>query len=212
MSIESGIPKSPFTPWRGGCGPGSIDTALEDATPVCIRRVTPADEMLMREGIERMSPRSRYLRFFSGMRTPPDWVIERLLDADGEKHLAWGAIDLSKQERPAIGAVHAFRDENDPDCAEFSVAIVDDYHGLGLGKLLTATILLDAREEGIRRFHVETLSENHSAASFTRMLGGVGSGSVDMTRGFVLEVEEALARLRDAADPPGIASVFAAFA
>ena len=198
-------------PWRGGCGPGSITTALENGNPVCIRRMSPADEGLMREGIARMSPRSRYLRFFSGMKTPPDWVIERLLDADGETHLAWGAIDLGDGAQPAIGAVHAFRDADDPDCAEFSVGVVDDYHGLGLGKLLTATILLDAREEGIARFHVETLAENTSATRFTRMLGGVGSGSVDITRGFVLEVEEALARLRAAADPPGIAAVFAAF-
>ena len=198
-------------PWRGGCGPGSIDTALENGTPVCIRRVNPSDEQLMREGIARMSPRSRYLRFFSGMKAPPDWVIERLLDADGETHLAWGAIDLGAPERPAIGAVHAFREEDDPGCAEFSVAILDDYHGLGLGKLLTATILLDALEEGITRFHVETLAENTSATSFTRMLGGVGSGAADITRGFVLEVEEALTRLREAGDPPGIAEVFAQF-
>lgn len=198
-------------PWRGGCGPGSINTALEDGTPVCIRRVTSDDEALLRAGIERMSPRSRYLRFFSGMRTPPDWVIDRLLDVDDHTHLAWGAIHLTSEDQPAIGVVHAFRDKDDPDCAEFSVAILDDWHGLGLGKLLTATILLDALEEGITRFHVDTLAENRSATSFTQMLGGVGKGSADMTRGFDLDVAEAIRRLRDQCDPPAIASVFAAF-
>ena len=210
--IADDPPSPAHVPWRGGCGPGSITTAIEDGRRVCIRRVDRADEALMRAGIERMSPHSRYLRFFSGMRTPPDWVIDRLLDADGVMHLAWGALDLSEDPpRSAIGAVHAFRDEEDPECAEFSVAIIDDFHGLGLGKLLTATILLDAREEGITRFHVETLSENRSATQFTRMLGGVGSGTVDASRGFVVEIDEALTRLRQQADPPGIAHVFAAF-
>ena len=39
-----------------------------------------------------MSPRSRYLRFFSGGASPPDWVIERLLDADGTTQLE-GAVN-----------------------------------------------------------------------------------------------------------------------
>lgn len=197
--------------WRGGCGPGSIDTRLEDGTPVCLRRVTPADEPLIRAGIARMSPHSRYLRFFSGAKEPPDWVIERLLDADGATHIAWGAIALEVEGQPAIGAVHAFREEDEPDCAEFSVGVVDEWHGQGLGKLLTATILLDAREEGIARFHVDTLAENQRAIAFTRNLGGERTGTQGTTMSYTLEVDTALERLEAEADPPGIAAIFAAF-
>ena len=99
--------------------PAVIHTMLADGQPVCLRRITPADGALMRAGIEQMSPQSRYMRFFSGMRTPPDWLVERLLDVDGDQHLAWGAIasgapagahppcDTPRCEGPAIGAVQA---------------------------------------------------------------------------------------------------------
>ena len=55
------------------CGGASIHTRLEDGRTICIRTVTPKDEDRLRAGIARMSPRSRYLRFFSGGASPPDW-------------------------------------------------------------------------------------------------------------------------------------------
>ena len=185
-----------------------IHTSLENGNPVCIRTIREDDRELMRIGIERMSQRSRYLRFFSGARTAPDWVIERLVAADGHDHLAWGAIDMGREDKPAIGAVHAFRDEEDEHCAEFSVAVIDDYHGLGLGKLLTATILLDALDEEIKGFEVSILADNQSALDFTRSLGGSYTGSNQGVMEFVLDVETAIARLREECDPPGMAEVF----
>ena len=52
-----------------------IDTELNDGTPICIREVSKRDEQRMRAGIAQLSERSRYLRFFSGMREPPQHVL-----------------------------------------------------------------------------------------------------------------------------------------
>ena len=216
------LPRTRISPPHGppGCyivrvmptpSPDIIHTRLENGTEVCLRRVTRGDETRIREGIARMSPRSRYMRFFSGASAPPDWVIDRLLDTDGYMHLAWGAIDLSDADQPAIGAVHAFRDAQDRGCAEFSVGILDDWHGLGLGKILTATLLHEARAEGIVRFAMDTLAENRNAIGFAKLLGGERSGSDGTVLSYTLEVEGALERLEQAGDPPGIAAVFAAF-
>lgn len=188
-----------------------IHTHLENGHPVCIRTIRDSDAERLRVGIARMSPRSRYMRFFSGATTPPDWVIDRLLDADGDMHLAWGAIDTSDPEEPAIGAVHAFRDAEDRGRAEFSVAILDDWHGMGLGKILTATLLLEARAEGIARFAMDTLAENASAIAFARLLGGERTEYDGSVLTYSLDVGTALERLEAAGDPPGIAAVFAAF-
>ena len=91
---------------------------LEDGRTICIRTVTPKDEERLRAGIARMSPRSRYLRFFSGGASPPDWVIERLLDADGVLHLAWGALDLSD---PA--SIDAFAEDVAEETATIDILI-----------------------------------------------------------------------------------------
>lgn len=189
----------------------TIHTRLEDGTAVCIRTIRPDDGARMREGIARMSDRSRYLRFFSGVREPPPQVIAKLLDADGHDHIAWGAIASELPGEPAIGAVHAIADADDPRRAEFSVGIVDDFHDRGLGRLLTATILLDAAEEGYTAFQAWTLSENAGAIGFIRALGAELVGREDGAIEYHVPIGAAIDRLRSECDPPGLADVFRAF-
>ena len=193
------------------CGEASIHTRLEDGRTICIRTVTPKDEDRLRAGIARMSPRSRYLRFFSGGASPPDWVIERLLDADGVLHLAWGALDLSDPDHPAMGVVHAMRPEKGDAVAEFSVGVVDAYHGLGIGRLLTATLLLDAAGGQLEAFRAHVLSENQAARSFIKRLGGQHVAQDGPQAEYRVEVAPALARLRGESRPGGLAAIFAHF-
>ena len=184
-----------------------IHVHLPDGTPVCLRRISASDEALMREGIRQLSPRSRYLRFFTGGASPPDWVIDRLLDADGHRHLAWGALDMSDDPHetsgPAIGAVHAFRSEDTSGCAEFSVAVLDEWQGRGVARLLTAVLLLEAQQQGIDCFQAETLRENDDAVEFITSIGGRSVAGDGYTRSFRLDIAEALATLRQS---PGLAS------
>lgn len=198
-----------------GMAPASdivIHTRLEDGHPVCIRTIRADDAARMRVGIGKMSPQSRYLRFFSGAASPPDWVIDRLTAVDGHDHIAWGALDLAQQDEPAIGAVHAFRETGKPGSAEFSVGVLDDFHGKGLGRLLAATILLHAEREGLAQFMVNILAENHRAREFARSLGARFVRVEDAVMEFRLDVGEGLEKLHAEQDPPGVADVFAAFA
>ena len=78
---------------------------LDSGEAVLVRPIGRHDADRMRAGIAALSDHSRYLRFFNGGQTMPEHVIERLCDADGWKHVAWGAIDLSSPGEPAIGAV-----------------------------------------------------------------------------------------------------------
>lgn len=189
----------------------TIHTALNDGTPVCIRRVRQADEARLRQGIAQLSPQSRYLRFFSGMREAPPQVLRALASADGHDHLAWGALRSDLADTPALGAVHAFRDKEDPEAAEFSVAVVDAYHGKGLARLLTAVLLLDCAREGYEHFTVHVLPENRPALALARSLGAKGVGHEGGVSEMSIDIEEALAALRAEADVPGLAAVFEQF-
>lgn len=197
--------------WVGACGDASITTRLEDGRSICIRTVAAHDEERLRTGIARMSPRSRYLRFFSGATTPPDWVIDRLLDVDGVLHLAWGAIDTSDPAQPAMGVVHAMRPDAGERVAEFSIGVVDDYHGLGLGRMLAATLLLDARDDELDALTAHVLYENTAAMRFIKRLGAEKVDRDGGTLEFRLDIAEALARLREESEPPGLADIFAHF-
>ena len=189
----------------------TIETELNDGTPVCIRRVRQADEARIREGIARLSPQSRYLRFFSGMREAPPQVLRVLASPDGHDHLAWGALRSDLADTPALGVVHAFREKDAPGSAEFSVAVIDEYHGRGLARLLTAVLLLDCAREGLTRFTVHILPENRPALALARSLGAEGAGYEGGASVLEIDIAEALDALRAETDVPGLAAVFAQF-
>jgi RimJ/RimL family protein N-acetyltransferase len=188
-----------------------IDTRLNDGTPVCIREVRKDDEQRLKDGIAQLSPQSRYLRFFSGMREAPQQVIDALVAVDGHDHLAWGALRTDQPEHPALGVVHAFRDKDDPASAEYSVAVIDAYHGRGLARMLTAVLLLDCRREGLEHLMVHILPENAAALTLARSLGARYLDLHDGVMRFEITIDEALCLMRADLSATGLASVFARF-
>jgi GNAT superfamily N-acetyltransferase len=189
-----------------------IETQLNDGTPVCIRPVQQDDEQRLKDGIAQLSPQSRYLRFFSGMREAPQRVIDALVTVDGHDHIAWGAIRTDLPDKPALGVVHAFRDKDDPATAEYSVAVIDAYHGRGLASLLTAVLLLDCRREGLEQLMVHILPENSPALTLVRSLGAAHLDLADGVMRFEIMIDDALATMQGDSGVPGLAEVFAQFA
>ncbi|HSJ78802.1 MAG TPA: GNAT family N-acetyltransferase [Erythrobacter sp.] len=189
-----------------------IQTQLNDGTPVCIRRVRKDDEQRLKDGIAKLSPQSRYLRFFSGMREAPPQVLRALVTVDGHNHIAWGALRSDLPDMPALGVVHAFRDAEHPDTAEFSVAVIDEYHGRGLARLLCAVLLLDCQREGLEQLSVNILPENRPALTLARSLGAEGTGYEAGVSLLEIDIAAALAALRAEADVPGLPAVFSQFA
>lgn len=188
-----------------------VHTRLEDGRRVCIRAVRPDDEPRLRSGIEQLSQQSRYLRFFSVAPIPPDPVIERLVEVDGHRHLAWGAILSDDPRGTAIGVVHAIRDDTDAPRAEFAIGILDAYHGLGLARMLTAVLLVHCRCEGIAALDAQILAENAAAIGFVRSLGAERSGAQAAVVEFAIDTATALETMRRSQEPEGLKAVFAAF-
>jgi L-amino acid N-acyltransferase YncA len=110
-----------------------------------------------------------------------------------------------------MAVVHAMRPDAADRVMEFSVGVVDAYHGLGLGRLLTATLLLDAADEAVDTFSAHVLAENDAARGFIRKLGAQRVGSQGPETEYRLEIAPALAKLLGETDPPGLADVFAYF-
>lgn len=189
-----------------------VHTRLEDGTKVCIRAVRPDDGPRLRSGIEQLSKQSRYLRFFSAAPVPPDHVIEKLVKVDGHRHLAWGAILSADDDHTAIGVVHAIRDNEGMSHAEFAIGILDDYHGQGLARMLTAVLLVHCRNEGIAALDAQILNENRAALGFIHGLGAKRCGSRDGVSEFALDTAQALAAMQRSTDPEGLGAVFAKFA
>lgn len=189
-----------------------IETLAEDGKPICIRSVRQSDEPRMREGIARLSEQSRYLRFFSVQPMPSDSVIERLVDVDGHDHIAWGAIHCDGIDNPAVAAVHAIRCDDHPRIGEFSVAVIDEYQGIGLARMLTTVLLIHCEVEAICELDIQTLAENMPANRFILSIGGERQESSAGVISYRLAVRPAIRAIAAAPQLQGIGDIMAALA
>lgn len=187
-----------------------IETILSDGRSVCLRTIRPSDEARIREGITEMSDRSRYLRFFSAFREPPESIVKRLSAVDGYDHIGWGAILLDGAECPPIAAAHAVRSETDPSEGELAIAVLDDYHGLGLARTLIAALLIDCAAEQLLNLEMQVLADNHAASNLAAVLGGNRRSIMDGISYYRLDVQKTLIALQSASQPQGVKDVFAA--
>ena len=187
-----------------------IETVLSDGRPVCLRTIRPSDEAHIRSGIAEMSDRSRYLRFFSAFRTPPESIVKRLSAVDGHDHIGWGAILIDGQDHPPIAAAHAIRSEELPWHGELAIAVLDEFHGLGLARMLIAAVLLDCLEEDLPVLEMQMLAENRAAQNLVSHLGAKRTAALDSVSHYWLDVREALNILSGNEESAGLKAVFAA--
>jgi GNAT superfamily N-acetyltransferase len=136
--------------------------ALRDGTRVVIRPLRPDDKERLRRGFERLSPESRYLRFFSAKQTLTDAELRYLTEVDGVRHVALGAarIDDDGNEGDGLGVARYIQLAEEPGTAEAAIVVVDEVHGQGLGTLLFDRLVAVASERGVARFRCDVLGEN----------------------------------------------------
>jgi RimJ/RimL family protein N-acetyltransferase len=189
-----------------------VHSRLNDGTAVSLRAITPDDEERIREGIAKLSVESRYLRFFSPAPTMPDEVIERLADVDGYNHIGWGAICTGCEDAPAIGAVHAVRYREGGRAGEYSIAVLDEFQGQGLARMLTAALLIQCLAEDMTVLDVHMLSQNEAARRLVKSLGATWKAESAGVVEYELDVAGGVASLRADPGAPGVEDVFQALA
>lgn len=134
---------------------------LRDGRRVRLRLLGPADKDLLRQGFARMSPQSRYMRFFAVKQALTDKELHYLTEMDQVSHFALAAEHRTEgNESEGLGVARFIRLQERPDTAEAAIAVVDDMQGNGLGSLLFQRLVAAARERGIRRFRCEVLDSN----------------------------------------------------
>lgn len=131
---------------------------LDDGREVRVRPIRPSDGPLLLSLFWRMSPASRYRRFFCPMLTVSGNLVEYLTTVDHHEHEALVALDDT--DGAIVGEARYIRSHDDPAAAELAVTIVDDWQSDGLGTALVAKLVERAREEGVERFFGEVLWEN----------------------------------------------------
>ncbi len=136
-------------------------TKLRDGTPILVRLLRPEDKELLRAGFMRLSPTSRYTRFFGPKDTLSDDELHYLCDIDQESHFAIGAVREEKNGSvTGLGIGRFIKLADAPDTAEAAVAVADEVQRRGLGRLLFLRMCAAARERGITKFRCSVLGSN----------------------------------------------------
>lgn len=175
---------------------------LADGTRVIIRPIEAGDGEKLQAAFERLSPESRYRRFFTAMPRLSEAMLLHLLDVDGVDRVAWAALDADTDGEPGIGVARYFRIADQPDAAEMAVAVVDDYQHRGLGALLLRHLSRTAREQGIQHFVGTVLAQNRPMLDLIE--GAGGRYTLDEPGVLRLEIEVPDVDSAEAGPRPGI--------
>jgi GNAT superfamily N-acetyltransferase len=144
---------------------------LRDGSHVRLRPGRAADRDLLLRGFQRLSPKSRYLRFLVATPELSEEMVRHLTDVDHHDHEAIIALDDATGE--GLGVARFVRNVDRPDVAEVAVTVIDDWQGRGLGTLLLEVLSARAREEGIRSFTALMLATNRDMMDLFRRLDPV---------------------------------------
>jgi acyl-CoA synthetase (NDP forming)/RimJ/RimL family protein N-acetyltransferase len=134
------------------------DVLLADGGVAHLRPIRPSDADRLVAFYERVSPESKYLRFFAPYPRLSDRDVKRFTEVDYVSRVAF--ILTLGENMIAVGRYDRIKDDH----AEVSFLIEDAHQGRGIAQLLLEHLAQAARERGITRFVAEVLPENRRMA------------------------------------------------
>ncbi len=134
------------------------DVLLADGGAVHIRPSAATDGPAILAMHERMSDRTRYLRYFQAVAHLSPAQLAVFTGFDYVK--AVGLVAELGGEIIAAASYH--RDPNHPEAAEVAFVVEDAQQRRGLGSILLEHLAAAAQERGVKRFTAEVLGENQT--------------------------------------------------
>jgi acyl-CoA synthetase (NDP forming)/RimJ/RimL family protein N-acetyltransferase len=134
------------------------DVLLSDGGVAHLRPIRPSDADRLVAFYDRVSPESKYLRFFAPYPRLSHRDVKRFTEVDYVDRVA--LIITLGDDMIAVGRFDRMEDDH----AEVAFLIEDAHQGRGIGQLLLEHLAEAARERGITRFVAEVLPQNRRMA------------------------------------------------
>jgi GNAT superfamily N-acetyltransferase len=142
---------------------------LPDGTIAQLRSATRLDGGALQAFFERLSPESRYRRFFSPT-LPRAELIASLCDNRDPRSALTLLVILPHNGKRRIIASGSYL-AKDEQSAEVALAVDDAFHGKGLGTLLLKRLAAQAVRNGFTRFWAITQADNEAMLDVFRESG-----------------------------------------
>ncbi len=165
---------------------------LADGTVVALRLIRPEDKEELKRQFARLSPESKYRRFFQAVSELSDEALDYLTCVDGLDHFAVVATtdSLDLKREVGIGVGRFVRLDGDHEAAEAAVVVADDYQRRGVARLLLRALEGAAKERGIKKFHGEVLLSNAPMRRLLEEAGAIVGAERAGTVSFDIPIEE----------------------
>ncbi len=149
-----------FITGRAGEYPEELEArrVTRSGMPVLLRPVKISDEPLLKEFIYSLSDRSMYYRYFSLQKEMPHEHLQKIVVIDYMKEMTLLAVTTSGEREVVMGFARYVME--DPNFANFSIAVRDERQNRGLGILLLTRLMQLAHRQGFSGFTLEVLLEN----------------------------------------------------
>ena len=134
--------------------------ATAGGAELVIRPLRPDDKPLLADGLKRLSPESRYRRFFRPVTEFSERDLAYLTEIDHHDHEALAAIDPATGE--LVGVARYVRGA-EPEFAEVSVVVGDPWQHRGVATSLLEHLVERARVAGVTHFVALVMDENTDA-------------------------------------------------
>ncbi len=151
---------------------GAEHVHLETGLELLLRPLRDDDKSRLAQAFERLSPETRYRRFFAPLERLSETDLRYLTEVDHHNHEAIAAVN---PENGMIVGVARFVRSDDPTEAEVAVVVGDPWQGHGVATALLQRLVGRAREEGIDHFVALVMSDNTEALEVFKHLAPGGS-------------------------------------
>jgi acetyltransferase len=135
------------------------EVQLRNGQQVLLRPIRPEDEVMEAEMVRETSRDSLYFRFFGAAPGINHQFLSRMTNIDYDREMALVG-EIKQEGRTKIIGVVRIVGDGWRDTAEYAILVADQWHGQGLGGLLTDFIIEIAREQGYRAITASYLKSN----------------------------------------------------
>ena len=144
---------------------------LNDGRSVLVRPVLPQDADLQQAFVRQLSPLSRRRRFHGPMVELSPATLRYMTEVDYKTHLALLAAVFVEGVERQVAEARWVRRSDEPETADFALAVADDWQRSGLGTRLLQRLESSARENGVQRLYGDVLHSNQPMLDCMRRAG-----------------------------------------
>ncbi len=148
--------------------PNERHVVLHDGEPVLLRRLMPEDAALYPDFLAAVTPEDLRLRLFVPTHEVSPQMLDRLINYDPARAMAFIAIDERSGRMLGVVRLH---DDDRSESAEFAILVQSRLKGRGLGWIMMQHMIAYARHKGLKVVRGQVLAENETMLKMCSELG-----------------------------------------